>query len=208
VTDNGVGMPDTVLEHVFEPFFTTKEAGKGTGLGLATVHGIVKQHAGWVQVSSAVGKGTTFRIFLPAASPPETAARGEAVARQLPRGRATLLLVEDKLAVRKAIAEPLRNLGYTVVEASNGPEAVVLWERSGKTYNLLFTDMVMPGGVSGLDLARRLRAEDRNLPVIIASGYSQELSSEIEPLGGRVCFLAKPFSVEDLADTVSRLLRS
>ncbi len=157
VTDTGCGIPAAVLPKIFEPFFTTKEPGKGTGLGLATVFGIVQQHRGWLTVDSAPGQGTTFKVFLPALA----AAPAPATVETRPNSRGgteTILLAEDDPAVRTATAAILKHHGYRVLEAASGPEALKLWDEQGGAIALLFTDLVMPGGLSGRQLAQQLRA--------------------------------------------------
>jgi PAS domain S-box-containing protein len=192
VTDTGCGMDGVTMKRIFEPFFTTKEVGKGTGLGLATVHGIVKQHNGWVEVESAVGQGTTFRVYLPAKNhrpetceldldPPPTA-----------RGHETILLVEDEASLRKATGRFLARNGYTILEASNGKDALRQWEQNQARIHLLYTDMIMPGGMTGLELAERLQAQKPGLPAIISSGYSTELVQPDNPIGKGIVYVPKP----------------
>ena len=206
VADTGCGMDELTRKRVFEPFFTTKDVGKGTGLGLATVYGIVNQHQGWTEVESAVGQGSTFRVFLPVAtaaappapdSPPHPAQCG---------GHETILLVEDEPAVRRLVSRCLLRNGYRVLEANNGVEALSLWREHGPAIDLLFTDMVMPEGMTGLALAERLRVEKSALKVIVSSGYSLEIASQGAPVGGRTAFLAKPYEMNALAATVRRCL--
>lgn len=205
VSDTGCGMDAATKKRVFEPFFTTKEGSKGTGLGLATVHGIVAQHRGWVEVESEVGQGTTFRVYLPASTQqalPAGPARSEAV----PRGTETLLVVEDETGVRHLLVRTLRNLGYRVHEAADGREATMLWQAHGREIDLLFTDILMPQGISGLDLAERLKAEKPSLRIVISSGYSAE-TAKIERLTslGAVS-LPKPYPVSLLGKTVRQCL--
>ena len=206
VEDVGVGMGSEVLKHLFEPFYTTKEVGKGTGLGLATVHGIVAQHGGWVEVESAVGRGTTFRVYLPA-SAQALAPKAQAVqATALPGGTETILLVEDNAEVRRVLGQMLRKLGYRVEEAANGPEALRAWPAVGAEVDVLFTDMVMPGSMDGRELAAQLRALKPGLKVIISSGYSTELAKvRTEPEPG-VFYLPKPHQMPALAAALRRCL--
>jgi PAS domain S-box-containing protein len=206
VADNGGGMDETVLKRIFEPFFTTKEAGKGTGLGLATVYGIVKQHQGWVTVESEVGKGSTFRIYLPAAAGLVSDAAPEKTVQPVQPGHETLLLVEDDLSVRKTIRAFLRHCGYEVIEAANGVEALTLWEANQEKIALLFTDMVMPNGLSGLQLAEKLRDLKPDLKVIISSGYSADLLQENDLAGKGIMFLPKPCPYREMAEAVRRSL--
>lgn len=197
VTDTGCGMSLAVQKRIFEPFFTTKEIGKGTGLGLATVFGIVQQHRGWVEVESVVGQGSTFRVYLPSSPAPKLAAIATPAERPL-RGTETILLVEDEPLVRDKTAAGLRSYGYEVVTAASGPEALVAWEKRAGQIDLLVTDMVMPHGLSGLELAVRLRANKPDLPVVICSGYSRELSDTgLSQVPGAV-YLPKPFELPKL----------
>jgi two-component system, cell cycle sensor histidine kinase and response regulator CckA len=201
VADTGCGMDEATVKRIFEPFFTTKEVGKGTGLGLATVHGIVGQHKGWLEVESSVGCGSIFRVFLPAAEE----RRLEPVKcepTELPKGKETILLVEDEATVRKASAQGLRLLGYMVLEAANGKEAMLRWQENGPAIDLLFTDMVMPEGMTGLDGAERLRMEKRGLPVIIVSGYNAEITKPAQLDAQGIMYLQKPFQLEAMAKAV------
>ena len=205
VSDTGCGMDETTLKRIFEPFFTTKEAGKGTGLGLATVHTIVQQHHGWVEVESVIGRGTTFRVFLPAAEPPEAAApQAEQV--RCRGGTETILLVEDDEQVRRMVRMTLRLFGYEVLEAASGVEAIRMWERHGAQVSLVFTDMVMPGGFSGLDLAKRLRQLKPGLKVLISSGYAADLIQQGGGLPAGMRFVAKPYDPKSLGSIVREFL--
>jgi signal transduction histidine kinase len=173
VSDEGCGMDAATLKRIYEPFFTTKPAGKGTGLGLATVYGIVAQHRGWIEVESEVGQGTTFTVYFPeskrSVAPSVLDNSGNA-----PRGHDTILVVEDDGAVRLVLVRTLKSLGYQVIEAANGHEALAQWAENREKISLLITDMVMPEGMTGSELARRLRAEKPDLGVIISSGYNSE----------------------------------
>ena len=191
VTDNGHGMDEAVLKRIFEPFFTTKEIGKGSGLGLATVYAIVKQHNGWIEVKSTPGKGTTFRIFFPATNlvtPVSKEARKEAIK----GGTETILLVEDELAVRNATADLLRRNGYVVVEATDGISALLKWEVNQGRIDLLLTDMVMPQRMTGLEVAEKLLQRKRNLKVIIWSGYTVDGDWQRVAARKGMVYLAKP----------------
>lgn len=207
VADTGCGMDAETQRRIFEPFFTTKEVGKGTGLGLATVDGIAAQHSGWVEVESAVGQGSTFRVFLPAMSKAQTPAPTESVERVLVRGGGErLLLVEDDAGVRAMTKRTLLALGYQVEEAANGQEAMRLWQIHHAEVSVLLTDMVMPEGMTGLELARRLKAEKPDLNVIICSGYSAEIVQAGVPNEKGIVYLPKPFSTRALADAVRKSL--
>jgi two-component system cell cycle sensor histidine kinase/response regulator CckA len=206
VSDNGEGMDRETQERLFEPFFTTKEPGKGTGLGLATVHGIVAQHQGWIEVESEVGRGATVRVFLPAlagAPIPEPAPPPPEPVR---RGSEGILLVEDESQLRRMIALNLRSLGYRVWEAGNGQEALQVWREHAAGIDLLFTDMVMPEGVTGLELATLLRAGKPSLKVVLSSGYSSEIveAGGVQQAGMR--YLAKPYQARVLATTIRACL--
>jgi CheY-like chemotaxis protein len=205
VSDTGSGIAPEHLEHIFEPFFTTKEAGKGTGLGLATVFGIVEQHAGWIEVDSVVGRGTTLRVFLPALTRPlQPAARAS---KTLPgRGTEVILVVEDEADVRLLMSKMLRGHGYRVHAASNAIEALGLWPQCRHEVSLLITDMVMPGGIGGRDLARRLTAEKPELRVIYCSGYTDEMLGTDSPLRQSGNFLEKPFDVHGFLSQVRKCL--
>jgi PAS domain S-box-containing protein len=205
VTDTGAGMAPDVLPRIFEPFFTTKEPGKGTGLGLATVFGIVKQHRGWIQVSSELGKGTTFHIHFPSAW--AAPAPAERVPEPKPRGGSeTILLAEDDAAVRRLTRQVLERHGYSVLEASDGMEAMKLWEKNIGTVKLLMTDLVMPGGISGQQLARSLQEENPELKIILISGYSAEIAGKDLEVHAGELFLQKPCSQNQLLDAVRRAL--
>ncbi|MBL9129080.1 MAG: PAS domain S-box protein, partial [Verrucomicrobiales bacterium] len=175
VADTGIGMSEETLKHIFEPFFTTKESGKGTGLGLATVHGIVAQHRGWVEVESREGRGSTFRVYFPVADTPFVVAAGdEPFGGAAPRGHETILVVEDETSLRHGIVRTLRALGYRVYEAENGQQAMRLWEKHGREVDLLLTDMVMPEGITGLELGEQLRNHKPSLRMILSTGYSAD----------------------------------
>jgi len=192
VTDSGVGMDEGTLKRIFEPFFTTKDIGKGTGLGLPTAHGIVKQHHGWIEVHSQPGHGSAFAVYLPAKLLTPVSTEAAPTVTPVVGGRGTLLLVEDEEIVRRPIGTFLRKLGYQVLEAANGNQAFTLWRRHRDQIDLLFTDMVMPEGVSGLELAEKLRGDKPQLKVIISSGYSTEFSMQGVPSDAGYVYLPKP----------------
>jgi signal transduction histidine kinase len=206
VEDTGCGMDATVLGRIFEPFFSTKEVGRGTGLGLATVYGIMKQHQGWVEVTSTVGTGTTFRVFFPAlpSVAVETDDQNDSLM-MAQGGREIILLVEDEPVLRELVAKVLEDYDYRVLQAESGVEALKVWDEYEGNVDLLLTDMVMPGGVSGAELAQRLRQRKSDLRVIYTSGYSSEVVgrnfSENDPV-----FLAKPYRPPQLAQRVRRCL--
>jgi CheY-like chemotaxis protein len=206
VSDSGCGIPSENLPKIFEPFFTTKDVGKGTGLGLATVFGIVQQHQGWLNVYSEVNHGTTFRIYLP-----RLAANGKAKASQpalaeMRGGHETILLAEDDLALRVSVRKALSLFGYRILEAPTGAKALEVWKQNPDEIRLLLTDLVMPDGMNGKDLAKRLLQENPNLKVIYMSGYSAEIIGTDFPLKEGVNFLTKPFQAAKLAQTIRSAL--
>jgi len=205
VTDTGPGMDEHTLERLFEPFFTTKEVGQGTGLGLATVRGIVQQHQGLVEVESAVGKGSTFRVYLPAVAPPLLAAKTVPVETRL-RGKGTILLVEDEPSVRKATRKLLVRTGYVVMEAADGKEALALWEAHRAEVDLVYTDMVMPGDLSGLQLADRILDAEPDKKVIITSGYTTQVMDLEKGAKSPIVYLPKPCPPATLISVIQRLM--
>jgi len=206
IRDTGSGMDPRTQERVFEPFFTTKEQGKGTGLGLATVYGIVRQSNGYIHLTSAPGRGTTFWIFLPRA----TSVTGDGLAptpielAAAPAGT-TVLIVEDEAQVRGAAARVLRRAGYTVLECQNGADALALWEQRGAEVALVVTDVVMPQ-VGGRELVRRLRAAGASVPVLFISGYAEGATPDRTDDTGLSTFLAKPFDIRVFVRTVGELV--
>jgi signal transduction histidine kinase len=204
VSDAGIGMDADTRARLFEPFFTTKPVGKGTGLGLATVYGIVKQSGGDIRVDSAPGRGTTFRIFLPRVDA-EPDAEVEPPQAPLPGGAETLLLVEDDDAVRQLAVIVLRRLGYTVLEAPEAETATTIFEAYTGPLHLLVTDVVMPG-LSGPRLAERLRAVRPGLRVLYLSGYSQEEIEAAHAPGPDTAFLPKPYTGTTLARKIRAVL--
>ncbi|MEO8619873.1 MAG: PAS domain S-box protein [bacterium] len=207
VEDTGSGMTADVQRHMFEPFFTTKEVGKGSGLGLATTYGIIAQHDGWIDVTSVVGRGTTIQIYLPMLEGVGAAASvGERSVPSRRRGNEMILVVEDEEVLRSMVARALRQLGYQVFEATSGVEALAMWEDLGARVDLVLTDMVMPGGISGLELTSRLRALKSNVDVIVMSGYSVDLVHEGDMAVREVHFLGKPFTIAALSEIVRSAL--
>ncbi len=207
VTDTGTGIDAEVMRHIFEPFFTTKEPGKGTGLGLATVHGIIKQHGGWIEVASVPGRGTSFAVFLPATSQMAAAGRrAEMPGHDVQGGSETILAVEDEPVLLNLARVILEDCGYRVLEASSGVQALETWKRHEAEIDLLLTDIVMPLGVSGLELARTLAPRKPGLKVIYTSGYGvDQMDTEfIEFSGGT--FLQKPYTRFTLAKAVRESL--
>jgi two-component system cell cycle sensor histidine kinase/response regulator CckA len=205
VSDTGVGMTPEVQAQVFEPFFTTKEAGKGTGLGLATCYGIVKQHGGHISIYSEVAHGTTFKVYLPRTTEVDDSRLTDALPETMLAGTETVLLVEDALAVRQLAARVLRQLGYTVLEASDGVEALrVAGEHLG-AIDLLLTDVVLPQ-LGGTVLAERLRGTYPRLKVLFMSGYTDQTVIHHSLLEPGVAFMQKPFAPVVLARKVREVL--
>ncbi|MGV7930688.1 MAG: PAS domain S-box protein [Spirochaetota bacterium] len=206
ISDTGTGMEKEVSEHVFEPFFTTKETGKGTGLGLATVYGIVKQHEGWIELESSAETGTVFRIYLPASREPSPHHSGKSETAERPaRGAGTILLAEDDELVRTMAVKVLRKAGYRVLTAVDGIEAVELFRREGNGIDLFILDIVMPR-MSGLDACDRIRAENPVARVILSSGYSEEGLDRERVKGMLLFFIQKPYDPSEFLDLVRRAI--
>ncbi len=216
VTDTGTGIPAEIVEKIFEPFFSTKDVGKGTGLGLSTVYGIVKQTGGFVYVESKEGQGTTFRIFLPrhhqdkeAAPDPAIAAAIAAKEAAKPKadltGQGTILLVEDEEGLRGLNARGLRSRGYTVVEASNGVEALEMFEEQNREIDLVVSDVVMPE-MDGPTLLKEMRALNPELKIIFVSGYAEEAFEKSLPENQQFAFLPKPFALSALIEKVKETM--
>ena len=206
VTDTGVGMSDEVKGHVFEPFFTTKDEGHGSGLGLATSYGIVRQSGGHICVESELGKGTTIKIFLPKLPAPPPPSYKRPGATKMPTGNETILVIEDDISVRHISVRVLRGLGYDVLEAANGDDAQRLIGRSAhKKIDLLLTDMVLPQ-MSGRQFADWLRATSPHTKVVFISGYLEESLHPGDRRDEAMFFLAKPFDPEQLAVKIREAL--
>ncbi len=206
VKDNGVGIAPDVLPRIFDPFFTTKDVGKGTGLGLATVYGIVQQHQGWVVVQSQLGKGATFQIYLPLLPENMLLETVTVEPQKMRGGNETVLLVEDEPALRKLVIRALTRLGYRIFEASTGVQALEVWKKNQAEIQLLLTDMVMPDGVGGIELAHRLQAQKPQLKVLYMSGYNAEIAGKETQLVEGVNFIPKPFDQSVLARAVRAAL--
>jgi CheY-like chemotaxis protein len=204
VADSGAGMTDDVKAHLFEPFFTTKGPGKGTGLGLATAHGVIRQSEGHIGVASEPGRGTTFKIYLPRVDVASESIPKADAPRKGVRGSETVLLVEDEASVLLFARSVLATSGYRVIEARHAEEALVIAERHPGTIHLLLTDLVMPG-LSGVELARRLVALKPGLRVITMSGYADTLLHKGILTPG-TAFLSKPFTPETLLGKVRETL--
>ena len=205
-TDTGNGIPPEYLPRIFEPFFTTKEVGKGTGLGLATVYGIVKQHQGWIEVESAVGKGSTFRIYIPYVGKYRSEAEKPTTQITIRGGTETILLVEDEKPVRDLVARVLEKYGYKVLQAASGVEAVDIWHEHKDDIALLLTDLVMPKNMNGRELAETLWADRADLKVIFSSGYSADIVGKDFKLEPELNYLQKPYQPQTLILAVRRCL--
>ncbi len=206
ISDTGTGMEEEVSEHVFEPFFTTKEVGKGTGLGLATVYGIVNQHEGWIEFESSVKTGTTFRIYLPASGehPPRQAEKPPG-ARRPSSGAGTILLAEDDEMVRTMAVKILMNAGYRVLTAADGIEALEIFRREADGIDLFILDIVMPG-MSGMDVCRHIQDENPMARVILSSGYSEEGLDKERITGRLLSFIQKPYDAPEFLELVRRAI--
>jgi len=207
VSDTGTGMDAVTRARAFEPFFTTKPTGKGTGLGLATVYGIVEQSGGAIGVDTAVGRGTTIRIYLPAA--PEGAEPEKAIEAPLPdiHGTETIMVVEDNEAVRVLARRALRQRGYTVIEAGNGLEALAELERQGGQVDVVVSDVVMPE-MDGPTLMKELKKRKPDIKIIFVSGYAEDAFDKSLPDQKQFNFLAKPFTLKQLVAAVKETMAS
>jgi CheY-like chemotaxis protein len=208
VSDSGHGMSSEVMGQIFEPFFTTKDVGRGTGLGLATVYGIVQQHQGWINVYSEVGHGTTFRVYLPRL--PGHPAQKPAAPAPPPvyEGHETILLVEDDAQLRASVQTALSRLGYRVLDAPNGATGLAVWQQHQRDIQLVITDLVMPDRLTGVALANRMTQDRPGLKVIYMSGYSAQVAGRDVPLQEGINFLTKPFQAQKLAKIVRTRLDS
>jgi CheY-like chemotaxis protein len=210
VRDTGTGIPPEVLPRIFEPFYTTKPVGKGTGLGLATVYGIVKQHQGWIDVQSEPGKGAEFRIYLPALAsekketpPPPPSSVGP-----IAKGNEMILVVEDEPDLRDLVTQLLQGHGYQVVSAATGTQALQVWSQWKNSIQLVLTDMIMPDGLTGKKLAEKILAESPQMPIIYTSGYHPDMNGTGIGAVDQENFLGKPYRPADLFQIVERCLES
>ena len=206
ISDTGCGIDADGLSHLFEPFYTTKETGKGTGLGLATAFGIVKQHQGWIEVASRVNVGTTFSLYFPVSSHLDSRLVDAPYFPRLTTGTETILLAEDEASLRDMVQEVLSLHGYRVLTAGSGPAALEAWKREERPIDLLLTDMVMPGGMMGTDVAAELRRANPALKVIFTTGYSPGLGGIQQGMEEGINFLPKPYSPNKLAEIVRKCL--
>jgi len=196
------------LPRIFEPFFTTKDVGKGTGLGLATIFGIVQQHHGWVNVYSEVGHGTTFRIYLPRLSGAILSAETSSALAGIRGGNETILVVEDEPALCSLVQRVLTRLGYRVLEAPTGNMALEIWRQRRDEIQLLLTDLILPDGLNGRELSKQLLQDNPNLKVIYTSGYSADIAGKGFVLTEGVNFIPKPYEAHKLAQTIRTKLDS
>lgn len=218
VTDSGTGIPESDHDRIFDPFFTTKDIGKGTGLGLSTVHGIVKQHKGWIKVSSPPGQGATFEIFFPAIDAAEDGGEAAALLVQTdltlnldaigPDSASTILVVEDEDALLEVTKMALERYGYSILSAASSEEALQVWHQHKGEIDLLLTDLVMPGMINGWQLADRLMQDKPGLKVVYTSGYSAEVAGKDLELHPGTAFLQKPFPLQGLLETIQRCLKN
>ena len=206
VTDTGVGIAPEILPRIFEPFFTTKAAGTGTGLGLSMVLGLVQQHRGWLEIETQIGLGTTVTVLLPAADQAQVDLRSASPRVPVRGGHETILLVEDEAAVRTGTRVVLQRYGYRVLEADSAAAALARWDADGGGVDLLLTDLVMGGGISGRQLAETLRARAPRLKIIYMSGYNRDFLSRVLHLDPARLVIPKPCTNAELATTVRRCL--
>ena len=205
ISDTGEGMDEEVMSKIFDPFFTTKELGKGTGLGLATVYGIVKQHDGYIYVYSEKNKGTTFKIYLPASNKSVEETESKSITKPLSQGKETILIVDDKTSIRRLIVETLKPLGYNCLQAASGKEAInVLHEYEGEV-NLLLTDVVMPY-MNGRELAETIRKERPDIKIIFMSGYTENIIAHHGVLEQGINYISKPITPVALTQKIKTVL--
>jgi CheY-like chemotaxis protein len=206
ITDTGEGMDPSILEHAFDPFFTTREVGKGTGMGLSMVYGFARQSGGMASISSTPGKGTSVVLTLPVASTDESQPLRLTESADKPvRQKATILLVEDDNDVREVTRSLLELLGYSIIEASSGEGALKVLATE-KNIDIVFSDVVMPGTVSGFDLARKIELSGNGPKVLLASGYPDKLKEIHSDLDGTIKILAKPFDIGEIKRVLQEIL--
>jgi two-component system cell cycle sensor histidine kinase/response regulator CckA len=204
VSDTGVGIDKKKMEHIFEPFFTTKEVGKGTGLGLSMAYGTIKQHAGFIDVRSETGRGSTFKIYLPLIES-DACPAGEETSNALARGTETILLVEDDELVRTVTKAIIELLGYKVLEASNGKDAIALYRENNETVSLVITDVVMPG-LSGMDTYNEIKKIKQNAKILFISGYTAEFLRNKGIQDEKINIVSKPLEVGHFSQKIREIL--
>jgi two-component system cell cycle sensor histidine kinase/response regulator CckA len=204
IHDTGIGMDEPTMERIFDPFFTTKKADKGTGLGLATVYGIVAQSGGQISAASVVGEGSTFSMFLPQAAIPAMASPGPSVGEAERRGAGVVLLVEDEPAVREFARRALEQAGYTVLSTGGGEEAIRESERWPGWIDVILTDVVMPG-MHGPAVVERVRTQRPGISVLFTSGYAEDAVAQGGELGTYGAFLPKPFTADSLIRAIQQV---
>jgi CheY-like chemotaxis protein len=207
VRDTGLGMSQEVKDHLFEPFFTTKEVGRGTGLGLATVHGVVTQAGGWIRVRSTQGQGTVFEVYLPRTEKKTLPALQPEVRQHSRRGTETILVVEDDEAVRELACRVLKKQGYALLQAPDGQQARKVIDSHPEPIDLLLTDVVMPG-IDGKALADQMAGTRKGLKILFMSGYADETLAHHGVLDPGIAFLPKPFQPPELRRKVREVLDS
>jgi two-component system cell cycle sensor histidine kinase/response regulator CckA len=207
ITDTGLGMGEETLEHVFEPFYTTKEAGKGTGLGLAMVYGIVKNHHGYILCESELGVGTTFKIYLPAIKMGAVKSEEDAIA-PVPRGKGeTVLLIDDEEILTRIAEKALTGHDYQVIMANSGEEGLRLYKENMKAVALIVLDLIMPG-MGGKQCLNEILRINPQAKVVIASGYSMEASMEKDLLAKTLGYIRKPFDIRNMLTVIRDVLDS
>jgi two-component system cell cycle sensor histidine kinase/response regulator CckA len=202
VRDTGTGIAPEHLPRIFEPFFTTKESGQGTGLGLATVFGIVEQHNGWIEAHSELHRGTVFRVYLPALARESISGSTQADLPPVRGGTESILMVEDDQALLHVAQLTLEHHGYRVLTAVTAVQALEIWKKERANVELLLTDLILPGGLSGQELADLLKRDKPSLKIIHTSGYNDEVVSRRLRELANSTFLRKPYSARQLAETV------
>jgi CheY-like chemotaxis protein len=205
VRDTGVGIPQNVLDRVFEPFFTTKDIGEGTGLGLSMVYGFAKQSGGHVEIDSADGAGTEVKLYLPSSEALPRMREGDKDTGSHRGDGESVLVLEDEPALRRLVATHLENLGYSVVSVANGEEALSAIE-SMEAINLLLSDVMLPGGLSGREVATEMKRRRPEAKILLMSGYAKEILTDEDPLGSGDALLNKPFQLNELARKVRGML--
>jgi CheY-like chemotaxis protein len=207
VSDTGCGMDDKTLSHIFEPFFTTKRSGQGTGLGLSTVYGIVKQSEGYIWVYSELAKGTTFKLYFPLHEEGTPVPEARAVEVQPVGGTETILVVEDDESLRRLTAVLLESTGYRVLEADNGESAINLVQNTAESIDLLLTDVLMPV-MSGVELSAKLRNMRPSLRVLLMSGYAGDVIARLRGSELEIALIEKPFTRHGLLSKIRSVLQS